>query len=174
MTPREWCVTGLAKFWPMSCVTWHLASDKILSNQSQVTPLAEQFEMVRYLDYHLECILQQKMAQEWLPWTTLSTELLLVVEKFSSELQFEPEPSRTELQVQFKVWKFFWTKPQVQFGVQPKLLQFELVQTTGFSRVIKAEILVIPNQILDLQTTFGLWLTNIDLIDDKIYFRMVI
>ena len=33
-------------------------------------------------------------------------QLQLVVEKFSSELQFEPEPSRTELQVQFKVWKF--------------------------------------------------------------------
>ena len=99
---------------------------------------------------------------------------LLVVEKFSSELQFEPKPSRTEPQVQFKVWKFYWTEPQVQFRVQPKLLWFKLVQTTGFSRAIKAEILVIPNQILDLQTTFRLWLTKIDLIDDKIYFRMVI
>ena len=32
--------------------------------------------------------------------------IVVVVEKFSSELQFKPEPSRTELQVQFKVWKF--------------------------------------------------------------------
>ena len=31
--------------------------------------------------------------------------IFLVVEKFSSELQFKPEPSRTEPQVQFEVQK---------------------------------------------------------------------
>ena len=126
---------------------------------------------------------QLKCGRGWNQYTR-KQELLAQLQAFGpgsillhtsgGKVQFEPEPSRTELQVQFKVWKFFWTEPQVQFGVQPKLLWFELVRTMGFSRAIKAEILVIPNQILDLQTTFGLWLTNIDLIDDKIYFRMVI
>ena len=76
-----------------------------------------------------------------------------MVEKFSSELQFEPEPSRTEPQVQFEVQKISQTEPQVQFRVQPKLLWFELVRTTGF---FKGHQGWIPSQILDLQTTFRL------------------
>ena len=89
--------------------------------------------------------------------------MIVVVEKFSPELQFEPEPSRTEPQVQFKVQKISQTEPQVQFRVQPKLLWFELVRTTGFSRAIKAEILVIPSQILDLQTQGGAGIEKKDL-----------
>ena len=40
-----------------------------------------------------------------------------MVEKFSPELQFEPEPSRIEPQVQFEVQKISQTEPQVQFRV---------------------------------------------------------
>ena len=49
----------VAEFWAMSHVTLHLAGDGSSSNWSQVTPLAEQFEMVQYVKrytYKITCI----------------------------------------------------------------------------------------------------------------------
>ena len=42
-------MTGLAEFRLLSSITLHLVGGAISSNRSQVTPLAEQFEMVLYV-----------------------------------------------------------------------------------------------------------------------------
>ena len=55
----------------------------------------------------------------------------LVMEKFGSELWFEPEPPRTEPEVQFRVLKNGRTEPQVRFRVWRLGPQFEQVRTAS-------------------------------------------
>ena len=57
--------------------------------------------------------------------------LVLVMDKFGSELRFEPEPPRTEPEVQFRVLKNGWTEPQVWFRVRQLRPWFKPVQTAS-------------------------------------------
>ena len=59
----------------------------------------------------------------------LSCDLCLVMGEFSSELQFEPNPSWTEWKVQFQVQQNGWTELMVRFQVQSLGRCPECVQT---------------------------------------------
>jgi len=61
----------------------------------------------------------------------------VVMDKFGSELWFEPEPPRTEPKVQFKVLQNGRTEPQVRFRVRQLRPRFEPVQTASAWRMKK-------------------------------------
>ena len=89
----------------------------------------ESMEVVRWS--YLPKSLYRLVNWFWVSWFILSLTLSIVMDKFSSELWFKPEPPRTEPEVQFEVLKNGWTKPQVWFRVQQLRPQFEPIRTAS-------------------------------------------
>ena len=63
--------------------------------------------IIIYISFSMHTKLEVFTMQTHSTWIPHGIYTWIVVEKFSSELQFEPKPSRTEPQVQFKIWKIY-------------------------------------------------------------------